>query len=175
MRLGWAGAVPVRRQRWHGWGCPLPGNGLAIAAGVAVMNDPVGLQRWQRRVQQWVQQEGSWFRAQLDAIPGFKAYPSAANYLLIQGEESLLELRDQLARQGVLLRDCRSFQGLGEHWLRIGLQDRRGNQRILRALRRIQLNSSSSRVTSFCSASSTPSSRMASPISGSGSALSSPS
>ena len=113
------------------------------------MNDPVGLQRWQRRVQQWVREEGSWFRTQLETIPGFKAYPSAANYLLIQGEQSLLELREHLALDGVLLRDCRSFQGLGEHWLRIGLQDRRGNQRILRTLRRIQLNSSSSRVTSF--------------------------
>ena len=124
-------------------------NGLAIAAGVAVMNDPAGLQRWQRRVQRWVQQEGPWFRAQLDAIPGFMAYPSAANYFLIQGEQSLLELREQLAQQGVLLRDCRSFAGLGERWLRIGLQNRRGNQRILRALQRAQLNSPSSRATSF--------------------------
>ena len=113
------------------------------------MNDPAGLQRWQRRVQRWVQQEGPWFRAQLDAIPGFQTYPSAANYLLIQGEQSLLELREQLARQGVLLRDCRSFQGLGERWLRIGLQDRRGNQRILRALRCAQANSPLSRTTSF--------------------------
>ena len=113
-------------------------NGLAIAAGVAVMNDSLGLQRWQRRVQQWVQQEGTWFRGQLEAIPGVQAHPSAANYLLIQGEQSLLELREQLAQQGVLLRDCRSFQGLGERWLRIGLQDRRGNQRLLRALQRAQ-------------------------------------
>ena len=96
-------------------------NGLAIAAGVAVMNDTVGLQRWQQRVQQWVQKEGTWFRAQLDAIPGLKAYPSAANYLLIQGEQSLLELRERLALDGFLLRDCRSFQGLGERWLGIGL------------------------------------------------------
>ncbi len=149
LRLGYAVAAPDRLQRWHGWRDPWPVNGLAIAAGVAVMNDPVGLQRWQGRVQQWVQQEGTWFRAQLDAIPGFQTYPSAANYLLIQGEQSLLELREQLARQGVLLRDCRSFQGLGERWLRIGLQDRRGNQRILRALQRASATRSSSRVTSF--------------------------
>ena len=149
LRLGYAVAASDRLQRWHGWRDPWPVNGLAIAAGVAVMNDPVGLQRWQQRVQQWVQKEGTWFRAQLEAIPGLKAYPSAANYLLIQGEQSLLELRERLALDGVLLRDCRSFAGLGERWLRIGLQDRRGNQRILRALQRAQLNSPSSRVTSF--------------------------
>ena len=60
--------------------------------------------------------------------------PSSANYLLIRGDASLLDLRECVARRGVLLRDCRSFAGLGEDWLRIGLQDRRGNRRILRAL-----------------------------------------
>ncbi|WP_170952870.1 histidinol-phosphate transaminase [Synechococcus sp. UW179B] len=149
LRLGYAVAAADRLQRWHGWRDPWPVNGLAIAAGVAVMNDRVGLQRWQQRVQQWVQQEGSWFRAQLDAIPGVNPYPSAANYLLIQGEQSLLELRERLALDGVLLRDCRSFAGLGECWLRIGLQDRRGNQRILRALQRAQANRAWSRATSF--------------------------
>lgn len=149
LRLGYAVAAPDRLQRWHGWRDPWPVNGLAIAAGVAVMNEPVGLQRWQQRVQQWVQQEGTWFRAQLDAIPGVKPYPSAANYLLIQGEQSLLELRERSALDGVLLRDCRSFAGLGECWLRIGLQDRRGNQRILRALQRAQANRAWSRATSF--------------------------
>jgi len=149
LRLGYAVAAADRLQRWHGWRDPWPVNGLAIAAGVAVMNDRVGLQRWQQRVQQWVQQEGTWFRAQLDAIPEVKPYPSAANYLLIQGEQSLLELRERSALEGVLLRDCRSFAGLGECWLRIGLQDRRGNQRILRALQRAQANRAWSRATSF--------------------------
>ena len=149
LRLGYAVAAADRLQRWHGWRDPWPVNGLAIAAGVAVMNDRVGLQRWQQRVQQWVQQEGRWFRAQLDAIPGVNPYPSAANYLLIQGEQSLLELRERSALDGVLLRDCRSFAGLGECWLRIGLQDRRGNQRILRALQRAQANRAWSRATSF--------------------------
>jgi histidinol-phosphate/aromatic aminotransferase/cobyric acid decarboxylase-like protein len=38
-------------------------------------------------------------------------------------------------RHRILLRDCRSFEGLGECWLRIGLQSRRNNRRIVRALR----------------------------------------
>ena len=149
LRLGYAVAAPDRLARWHEWRDPWPVNGLAIAAGVAVMNDRGGLQRWQQRVQQWVQQEGRWFRAQLESIPGCNPYPSAANYLLIQGEQSLLELRERSALDGVLLRDCRSFAGLGECWLRIGLQDRRGNQRILRALKRAQANRAWSRATSF--------------------------
>ena len=38
-------------------------------------------------------------------------------------------------RHHILLRDCRSFEGLGACWLRIGLQSRRNNRRIIRALK----------------------------------------
>ncbi|MBM5828807.1 MAG: hypothetical protein FJ050_12350, partial [Cyanobacteria bacterium M_surface_7_m2_040] len=61
--------------------------------------------------------------------------PSAVNYLLVRGEVSLVPLRQSLEqRHRILLRDCRSFDGLDERWLRIGLQSRRGNRRLLRAL-----------------------------------------
>jgi len=87
-------------------------------------------------VRRWVAAEGPWLEGQLSGLGGLRPLPSAANFLLVQGEGSLLGLRERLeSRQRILLRDCRSFEGLGESWLRIGLQDRRGNQRILRALR----------------------------------------
>ena len=135
LRLGYAIASPERLQRWSAWRDPWPVNGLALAAGTAVMADTRGLGRWQDRVQRWVQQEGAWMRAQLQRLPGLEPRPSHANYLLVEGERSLQELRERVARRGVLLRDCRSFEGLGERWLRIGLQSRRGNRRIVRALR----------------------------------------
>lgn len=136
LRLGYAIAAPERLQRWSAWRDPWPVNGLALAAGTAVMADAQGLRRWQARVQRWLLQERAWMQAQLQLLPGLKPHPSHANYLLVEGERSLLELREGVARRGVLLRDCRSFEGLGERWLRIGLQNRRGNRRILAAMRR---------------------------------------
>jgi len=101
-----------------------------------VMADQQGFERWQQRVQHWVHHEGAWLQHQMGQLPGLHPRPSSANYLLVEGQASLLVLREQVAQRGVLLRDCRSFEGLGERWLRIGLQDRRGNRRILQALRR---------------------------------------
>ena len=75
-----------------------------------------------------------WLQHRLDALPGLTAYPSSANYLLVGAGQSLLALREAVALRGVLLRDCRSFEGLGECWLRIGLQSRSGNRRIVQAL-----------------------------------------
>ena len=79
---------------------------------------------------------------QLAMLPGITSMPSAANFLLIRSEQSLVPLREALEkRHRILLRDCRSFEGLGENWLRIGLQSRRNNRRIVRAMRReLQLN-----------------------------------
>ena len=73
---------------------------------------------------------------QLAALPGITPMPSAANYLLVRANHSLVMLREALERNHrILLRDCRSFEGLGDTWLRIGLQSRRNNRRIVQALR----------------------------------------
>ena len=73
---------------------------------------------------------------QLSALPGITPMPSAVNYMLIRSNRSLVPLREAMEqRHRILLRDCRSFEGLGETWLRIGLQSRRNNRRIVRALR----------------------------------------
>ncbi|WP_115121166.1 histidinol-phosphate transaminase [Synechococcus sp. UW105] len=135
LRLGYAVASSQRLQRWAAWRDPWAVNGLALAAGVAVMRDRSGLQRWTQRVHDWVHHELPWLRAQLDDLPGLKSYPSSANYLLVEAKHSLMAMREGVARRGVLLRDCRSFEGLGECWLRIGLQTRANNRRIIHALR----------------------------------------
>ena len=73
---------------------------------------------------------------QLAQLPGITPMPSAANFLLIRAVHSLVPLREAAEkRHRILLRDWRSFEGLGECWLRIGLQSRRNNRRIVRALK----------------------------------------
>ena len=142
LRLGYALGSPERLTRWSAWRDPWPVNGLATAAGVALLADRRAYGRWCARVQGWVAREGAWLQQQIAALPGLIPLPSTANYLLIRGERqgqavSLEPLRLALEqRHRILVRDCRSFQGLGESWLRLGLQDRAGNRRIVRALAR---------------------------------------
>ncbi|WP_010305364.1 aminotransferase class I/II-fold pyridoxal phosphate-dependent enzyme [Synechococcus sp. CB0101] len=141
LRLGYALGDPERLQRWHQWRDPWPVNGLAAAAGLAWFEVPRRAEQWQRRVQRWVTREGAWLQRELGALPGVTPMPSAANYLLIRGERdgqplSLQLLREALeTRHRILLRDCRSFEGLDDSWLRIGYQSRRGNRRIIHAMR----------------------------------------
>jgi len=141
LRLGYAVAQPERLQRWAQWRDPWPVNAVASAVGQALLRSPQRHQAWVQRVQRWTAQEGAWLQQQLATLPGIIPMPSAANYLLIRGERegkpwSLQPLREALeARHRILLRDCRSFDGLDDSWLRIGYQSRRGNRRIIRAMR----------------------------------------
>ena len=136
LRLGYAVAQPQRLQRWAQWRDPWPVNGIALAVGERLLSSPQRYRRWCERVQRWVAIEGAWMQQQLAALPGITPMPSAVNYLLIRANSSLVPLRDVMEqRHRILLRDCRSFEGLGETWLRIGLQSRRNNRRIMRALR----------------------------------------
>lgn len=136
LRLGYALADPERLARWAAWRDPWPVNGLAAAAGVALMAD----RAWDRRVQGWLAQEGPWLAAELAQLPGLVPMASAANFLLVRAERagqpcSLNGLRLALEqRHRILVRDCRSFTGLDESWLRLAVLDRRGNRRLLGAM-----------------------------------------
>ena len=141
LRLGYAIASPERLARWASWRDPWPVNGPAAALGERLFSGSAAMARWQARVEAWVRREGAWLASRLAQLPGLRVLPSATNFLLVQGvhvdgsPRSLDPLRRALEqRQRVLLRDCRSFEGLGESWLRIGLQSRAGHRRLLRAL-----------------------------------------
>jgi histidinol-phosphate/aromatic aminotransferase/cobyric acid decarboxylase-like protein len=135
LRLGYALAGPQRLERWALWRDPWPLNGLALAAAEEVLARPGWLAGWTARVQRWVASEGPWLAGRLEQWPQFTVLPSAANFLLLRGAEDLSPMAEGLAlRHGVLVRQCRSFAGLDGCWLRLGLQDRRRNRRLLSAL-----------------------------------------
>lgn len=135
LRLGYAIGQPERLQRWATWRDPWPVNGLATAIACRLLADPASYRRHCRRVQRWSGTEMDWLQQRLGQLPGLTPMPSAANYFLLQADHSLVRLREALEqRHQVLVRDCRSFAGLGERWLRIGLQRRSGNRRLLRAV-----------------------------------------
>jgi histidinol-phosphate/aromatic aminotransferase/cobyric acid decarboxylase-like protein len=135
LRLGYALGSPERLARWSRWRDPWPLNGLALTLGEQLLAKPGWLQGWTDRVQGWVAREGPWLAGRLHRWPLLTPSPSAANFLLVRGEQSLEPLRQALARRHrVVVRGCTSFEGLGEDWLRIGLQSRRGHRRLLRAL-----------------------------------------
>ena len=139
LRVAYAIAHPDRLKRWKRWRDPWPVNGIAGAFIQHWLGSPRRYGSWCSRVQSWTAKEGARMQRELAHIPGIKPMPSSANFLLISGSRSLVSLREVLENDyRILLRDCRSFAGLGDTWLRIGLQKPRDNRKILNALNKIQ-------------------------------------
>ena len=134
IRLGYAISSPDRLKAWSEWRDPWPLNSFAISSGIKLMNDSIHMQKWTKKVQGWIQKEGQFMFKKLDNLTGIFPYPSATNFLLIEGKYPLINLREKLAKKNILLRDCRSFKGLGDHWLRISLQTEQKNKKIIKGI-----------------------------------------
>lgn len=67
---------------------------------------------------------------------GFLVFPSDANFILFCRKEETIgtTLYEQLLRQGILIRDCGNFRGLGSGFYRIAVKTREENVRLLHAL-----------------------------------------
>ena len=63
-----------------------------------------------------------------------------ANFILANIRDSGLtaaELKERLLKYGILIRDCSSFRGLGEYYIRIAVRTRRKNERLIKSLKEV--------------------------------------
>ena len=131
LRLGYAIAHPQRLQKWQGWRDPWPVNSLAVAAGIAVLQD----QKFQQQTWNWLEQSRPQLYQGLANISGLKPCPSVANFILIESDYSVSQLQLNLLKQHrILIRDCLSFPSLGDRYFRVAVRKEAENQRLIEAL-----------------------------------------
>jgi len=73
-------------------------------------------------------------------IKGLKVYDSTTNYLLVKIVRPGLssgKLYDSMAKHGFLIRDCRSFKGLGNNYIRVAVKRRKENTLLITHLKKI--------------------------------------
>jgi histidinol-phosphate/aromatic aminotransferase/cobyric acid decarboxylase-like protein len=133
LRLGYAIAAPLRARQlrsaslWNlnafaEWFCELLG-------------DP-GYQREYEQARRRYIRDARQLFAGLAALPGVKAYPSAANFALLELNTPAGPVAAELlARHGVYVRDCADKWGLdGNRYLRVAARGKLDNARIINAL-----------------------------------------
>jgi histidinol-phosphate aminotransferase len=74
---------------------------------------------------------------ELCSIPGFKVYPTKANFFLVEVQKEPRFIFDELYKRGILIRDVSSYPMLSK-CLRISVGTREENDRLLSALNAIQ-------------------------------------
>ncbi|WP_448268482.1 threonine-phosphate decarboxylase CobD [Nostoc sp. DSM 114159] len=131
LRLGYAIAHPDCLAKWQLWRDPWPVNTLAAAAAIAALQDT----EFQQQTWAWLPPARNQLFQGLAEIPGLQPQASAANFLLVESQESTSQLQQQLLKyHQILIRDCLSFKELGDRFFRVAVRQESDNQRLLTAL-----------------------------------------
>lgn len=102
----------------------------AQLAGISALEDTSYMQR----TAAFLAAERDWLFSQLHALP-IQIWPSQGNYLLFR--TSCPHIREALLKQGVTVRDCSRFYGLGPDYCRISIKHREENEILVRVLQDI--------------------------------------
>lgn len=81
----------------------------------------------------FIENEKEYLCNQLEDI-GLKVFDSDANFLLLKTNIGLYE---KLLEVGILVRDCESFDGLRDGYVRIAIKDRTSNEKLVEEIRKI--------------------------------------
>ena len=131
LRLGYAIAHPDCLAKWQLWRDPWPVNTLAAAAAIAALQDT----EFQQQTWAWLPPARNQLFQGLAEIPGLQPQASAVNFLLVESQKSTSQLQQQLLKHHqILIRDCLSFQELGDRFFRVAVREESDNQRLLTAL-----------------------------------------
>ena len=135
LRIGYAISNSDRLLEWEEIRDPWPLNTMAINATNMIMKDSKMHKKRLDKIHRWIKKEGSWLYNNLSEFSTLKPLPSTANFQLIKSKVPISNLLKNLNKRGILLRDCRSFVNLDESWMRISLQRRDHNIRIINTLK----------------------------------------
>ncbi len=134
LRLGYVIAHPNRLQQWQTWRDPWSLNSLAVAAGIAAIEDKT----FEQNTRQWLLSARQELFKGLLAIEGLKPIVSAVNFILVETVIPSSQLQQELLQKHrILIRDCLSFEELGDRYFRIAVRTCRENNQLLQGLSEI--------------------------------------
>lgn len=130
LRLGYAISVNTERmerlnQMLPPWNVSVP----AQYAGVAALQE----KNFIERTKVYLTTEREWLIHQLEEL-GCKVYATKANFILFQAREGL---QADCMKQGILIRDASSFEGIPSGFYRIGIRKREDNEKLIKLLKEI--------------------------------------
>ena len=107
-------------------------NMAQLAASAAVCYHP-----FLDKTRKLIKKERNFISSNLAKSKKFACYTSATNFLLIKTKIKSKLLQKKLLKQKILIRDCSTFHGLDQDYIRIAVKTRRENIKLLKALEAI--------------------------------------
>ena len=127
LRIGYA-FTPRWLPPWYQRaGTPFTVNAVSMAAAAAALSDTAHAERYIAQVKRW--------RKRFTEEVKYPVLPSDANFVMIDiAPHKGDAIVEELARKGVIVRSCRSFTGLEDHYIRASIGEDWENERFVQEI-----------------------------------------
>ncbi|MGL4357914.1 threonine-phosphate decarboxylase CobD [Cetobacterium sp.] len=109
-------------------------NGVAEIAGKTMLLDNLYI----HETEAWIKKEKIQFYEELKSLKGIEVTPTETNFILIKLlNDDAKSFRKKMIENGVLVRDASNFMFLDESYIRLAIKDRKKNEQVLKALKKV--------------------------------------
>ncbi len=136
LRLGYGLGAPELLEKMEKNRDPWSVNSLAQAAGEVALE----CQQYKEKTKKENEKEKEYIYNNLKKLKGLKVFPSTANFVFCKLEKENLNadvLKKQLAKKGLLIRNCSTYRGLDNNFFRLAVKSRENNILLLENLKEI--------------------------------------
>lgn len=138
IRLGFGAAHPEIAEALNNARLSWNLSPLQENVAVALMSMEGGVNSdYLQKSRELISKEADFLKSELSKIWGFKPGVAVTNFLLVDISERTVkstELVERFAKNGILIRNCISFKGLGENYIRIAVRTRPENEKFIRTI-----------------------------------------
>ena len=134
LRFGYAIAAGTLIDKLETMRLPWSINGLACQVTLAAFNDTQFIED----TKQTIAKEREALAKSLGEIEGLHVYPSVTNFLLVKIQNHKITstmLKELLAKEHILIRDCCTFMGLDDHYFRLTVRSAKDNQKLVEMIK----------------------------------------
>ena len=134
LRFGYAVAAGTLIDKLETMRLPWSINGLACQVTLAAFNDTQFIED----TKQTIAKEREALAKSLGEIEGLHVYPSVTNFLLVKIQNHKITstmLKELLAKEHILIRDCCTFMGLDDHYFRLTVRSAKDNQKLVEMIK----------------------------------------
>jgi threonine-phosphate decarboxylase len=136
IRFGYALAAGNLIDKLESMRLPWSINGLACQVTMAAINDSQFIEN----TKQTIAKNRQTLTQNLSKIPGLYVYPSVTNFILVKilnGKITSTMLKEILAKEHILIRDCCTFMGMDDSHFRITIRSEKDNQQLVEKIKKV--------------------------------------
>jgi len=85
-----------------------------------------------------IKKELKYLEDNIFTLDGFEYISSSTNFILIKTKYDSTKLQTKLLKNKILIRDCKNFRGLNNHYIRIAVKSHKDNVKLVTALEKIK-------------------------------------